>query len=53
MNDNEIIDLPAVDNCPELEDHPEEVTDEQAVEGFVAYCAVDDLDDEDDGMRFE
>ena len=37
-------------DAAELADHPDEVTDEQATEGLAVYRAVDDLDDESNGL---
>ncbi len=43
--------LPSVDEDPEsLADHPSVVTDEEAERGHAVYLAVDDLDDESNGL---
>jgi hypothetical protein len=43
--------LPAIDDDPgDLVDHPDEVDDEEAEAGLRVYRAVDDLDDESDGL---
>jgi hypothetical protein len=45
------VDLPAIDTDPEAGlDHPNEVGPEQAVLGQVLYEAIDDLDDESNGI---
>lgn len=31
-------------------DHPDEVTEEEAADGLAVYLAVDDLDDESNGL---
>lgn len=45
------INLPEdVDPYPENEDHPDEVTDEESALGHEVYLAIDDLDDESNGL---
>lgn len=46
----EVIDLPDLNDPPEEVDHPDEVTDEEALEGLVVYREVDDLDDDSNGI---
>lgn len=41
---------PSADPVPELVDHPDEVTEEQAAEGQRVYLAVDDTDDDSNGL---
>lgn len=41
---------PGADDQPELVDHPDEVAEEEAELGLAMYRAVDDLDDESDGL---
>lgn len=41
---------PAVDDQPETVDHPAVVTDDEAEAGHTLYLAVDDLDDESNGL---
>jgi hypothetical protein len=47
--DAELLDA-SVDSMPEEGDHPEEVTDDEAVAGDVMYREVDDLDDDSNGL---
>jgi hypothetical protein len=42
--------LPAIDDTTDLHDHPDEVTPEEMVEGITMYFAVDDMDDESNGL---
>lgn len=49
MDENEPLELPAIDDAPEG-DHPDEVTDAEAAEGLATYQLVDDLDDESNGL---
>lgn len=43
--------LPAdVDPEPENTDHPDEVTDVEAAAGLAVYLAVDDTDDDSNGL---
>ena len=40
----------AADPMPEEGDHPDDLTDEEAVDGEVIYHEVDDLDDDSNGL---
>jgi hypothetical protein len=45
----EVLD-PSLDPMPEEGDHPDELTDDEALAGDVIYRAVDDLDDDSNGL---
>lgn len=42
--------LEPIDDGAELDDHPDDLTEEEAARGQETYLAVDDLDDESDGL---
>lgn len=49
--DEKPVELPPVDHDDEAgHDHPDEVTPEEAEAGHRVYQAVDDLDDESNGL---
>lgn len=44
--------LPAIDDhWLDQGDHPDEVSEEEALEGLKMYRAIDDLDDESNGVE--
>lgn len=43
--------LPAIDEAADEQfDHPDEVSDDEARQGFLMYRAIDDLDDDSNGL---
>lgn len=44
--------LPEIDEPEGTVDHPDEIDDEEAERGRLAYLAVNDLDDEDAGVAY-
>ncbi len=45
----EVLDANA-DPTPELGDHPDDLTDDEAAAGHVIYREIDDLDDDSNGL---
>lgn len=50
LPDEEVVELPAVDDFPPDFAHPDEVTEEEAEEGHIVYLEVDDTDDDSNGI---
>jgi hypothetical protein len=42
--------LPAIDEADDLVDHPDEVDKDEERRGLLMYRAVDDLDDDSNGL---
>jgi hypothetical protein len=50
MSEDVVVLSQNADPYPELGDHPDKITTEDAEAGYVTYLEVDDLDDESNGI---